>query len=315
MLIRLKPFVRGLLSFLPGSKFLLPRRKVGSATDPRSCYFIWLKHLCLAWRAGWTTMPQTLVELGPGDSLGVGFAALISGVNAYVGLDTARFADTKDSLPLFDSLVDLYKNRTGRTETDWPDYDDFLDERRFPHQILSEKRLAACLAQERIAHIREQIAALANGRDDTDMVRYIASWHNADVVSENWADMILSHAVLEHVNDLDHTFACFRRWLKPGGLMSHDIDLRCHGLSTAWNGHWAIREWMWRLIAGRRTFLLNRRPCSTYEALARRYGFETAGLYRQALPGIDRARLAPRWKNLSDQDLSCSEVVLLATKP
>lgn len=32
-------------------------------------------------------------------------------------------------------------------------------------------------------------------------------------------------------------------------------------------------------------------------------------------PQADVARLAPRWKDLSGQDLGCSEVVLPATKP
>lgn len=209
----------------------------------------------------------------------------------------------------------LQKQDRTPPETDWPDYDDFLDKRRFPHRILSEKHLAACLARERLAHIREHVAALAKGRADTGMLRYVAPWKSADVVPENFADMVLSHAVLEHVEDLDMVFASCRRWLKPGGLMSHDIDLRCHKLCTQWNGHWAIPEWMWRLIVGHRTFLLNRQPCSTYETLTLRYGFKPLALFRETLPGIPRERLAPRWKDLSDQDLCCSKAFLQALKP
>jgi len=314
MLVRLKPFVRGLLSFLPGANFLLPRRKVGTVSDPRSCYDIWLKHITLAWRSGWTEIPKTLVELGPGDSLGVGFAALLTGAEHYIGLDILKNADTKSSLRLFDALVELFKNRTGRPQTDWPDYDDFLDSRRFPHRILTEKRLAVCLAQDRIDRIREHVAALARGRKDTGMLRYVFPWKDSNL-PENSVDMVLSHAVLEHVENLDMAYRRMHVWLRRGGLMSHDIDLRCHGLSSVWNGHWAIPELLWKMIAGRRAFLINRRPCSDYVDLTRRHGFEIVAVYKETLPGIARSQLAPRWKHLSDDDLCCSKAFLLAVKP
>lgn len=43
-------------------------------------------------------------------------------------------------------------------------------------------------------------------------------------------DLILSRAVLEHVNDLEETMRDIKRNLKPGGLSIHKVDLKSHGL-------------------------------------------------------------------------------------
>ncbi len=43
-------------------------------------------------------------------------------------------------------------------------------------------------------------------------------------------DLIISRAVLEHVNNLDATFRDIERALKPGGISIHQVDLKSHGL-------------------------------------------------------------------------------------
>lgn len=43
-------------------------------------------------------------------------------------------------------------------------------------------------------------------------------------------DLIISRAVLEHVNDLDKTLADIAAALKPGGVSIHQVDLKSHGL-------------------------------------------------------------------------------------
>ncbi len=43
-------------------------------------------------------------------------------------------------------------------------------------------------------------------------------------------DLIVSRAVLEHVNNLEETFKDMKRALKPGGVCIHQVDLRSHGL-------------------------------------------------------------------------------------
>ena len=60
-------------------------------------------------------------------------------------------------------------------------------------------------------------------------LRYAAPWRDASVMQPGSLDLIFSQAVMEHVDDLPATYAACRDWLRPGGLMSHQIDFRCHG--------------------------------------------------------------------------------------
>lgn len=46
----------------------------------------------------------------------------------------------------------------------------------------------------------------------------------------NAYDLIISRAVLEHVNDLDATFLDIKNALKPAGTSIHKVDLKSHGL-------------------------------------------------------------------------------------
>jgi SAM-dependent methyltransferase len=146
-------------------------------------------------------------------------------------------------------------------------------------------------------------------------IKYVVPWSEPHVVMKESVDMILSHSVLEHVDDLEATYKAFALWLKPKGWISHQIDFRSHGLSKEWNGHWAYSDWLWRIIVGRRPYLINRQPCSTHLTLVKENGFEIlCHLKRNRPDGIKRSQLAPRWGNLSEDDLTCSETFVQAQK-
>jgi hypothetical protein len=50
-------------------------------------------------------------ELGPGDSIGAGLAALLSGASRYVGLDIVPFSAGVNLRSFFDALVRMYIRR------------------------------------------------------------------------------------------------------------------------------------------------------------------------------------------------------------
>ena len=78
------------------------------------------------------------------------------------------------------------------------------------------------------------------------MVSYKAPWNAPDVIDDASVDLIFSQAVLEHVDDLQGVYAAMRKWLKPDGIMTHQIDFKCHGKANAWNGHWTYSDFVWR---------------------------------------------------------------------
>jgi hypothetical protein len=129
-------------------------------------------------------------------------------------------------------------------------------------------------------------------------------------------DLLLSHSVLEHVVDLDKTYRAIRTWLRPGGWMSHQIDFKCHGLSGEWNGYRGYPEPLWKLVLGSRPFLLNRQPWSTHARLLEENGFELVCVMRQHIRdrGLRRDQLAARWRDISEDDLTCSGAFVQARR-
>lgn len=140
-------------------------------------------------------------------------------------------------------------------------------------------------------------------------------------VAERW-DVIFSHAVLEHVEDLPGFMrACFRG-LKAGGSMHHMIDL---------SGHAAFEDpvppldfqtypdWLWRVMypPGRRN---TRRHASEFVCAAQSAGFEGIMLRRdqtaspQYMDEVWR-RFNDRFRRAGPQDADILFATLTARRP
>jgi Methyltransferase domain len=310
-----KPIVRGLLTYVP----VIERRilKATHGTDSaRYCYSVWLRHLVMARSAGLADDPRVVAELGPGDSLGIGLAALLTGASHYVGLDLVDYANPARNASVLDELVALFQAKTPIPDaSEFPEMRPYLPSFEFPRAVLSDERMARCLAPERVDAIR---AALAHvNRETTDItITYRAPWHDPSVVRHESVDMIVSQAVLEHVDDLDTTYAALAAWLRPGGLSSHQIGFVSHRLTPEWNGHWTIADPVWKVIRGRRPYLLNREPASTHFRMLRRSGLQIANEVRfKVKSDVPRSRLARRFRTMTDDDLQTHSLFVQAVKP
>ncbi len=310
--IYLRPVVRGLATWIPGARRLFARG-TGGSNNPRYCYSVWLRHLAMAHQSGLNTEPLTVAELGPGDSLGLGLCAVLSGSNRYFALDVVTHAQPERNLAMLDALVGLFARRTPiPDEAEFPGVTPRLTCYDFPSSVLSENRLTAALAADRLGRIR---AALRGEPADGLEIRYVSPWYDPRVVQEGTVDLVLSQAVLEHVEDLRHAYTAMGRWLRPGGVMSACIDFRSHSYAREWNGHWAYSEAMWWVIRGNRPFLINREPLSTHRRLLAESGFTI--VYEQKHPGpsgLPREQLASRFRSMSDEDLSTQSVFVQAVK-
>ena len=298
--------LKGLLSWVPGVPTAFYDRTAGGATQSAEyCYGVWLKHLALLWKHGMREIPSTVIELGPGNSLGTGFAALLCGAERYVAIDTVRHARATTNRKVLEALIVLFHARAGRPTKGWPDFDDCLDERLFPSKLLTGERLEQTLAPQRLRRLRSPAAPVS-----------YATWREGVRVGHGEADLVFSHVALNLVDDLDGVFAHCARWLKPGGWTSHQIDLTSMRTTAQWNGHLRFGERTWSVISGRRPFFVSRARASAYREALRRQGLEVvAALYGMRRDGLPRLQHAPRFQGMRESDLGCGEMFLIARKP
>lgn len=307
---------KGVASCIPGLD-RLGGRHTGGTVSARYCYSVWLRHLIMARTHGLAEHPRVVAELGPGDSLGTGIAALLTGAERLYAFDVVRYANPSQNVRILDELVALFSRREPvPADDEFPEVKPRLDSYSFPRELLAEEPLRSMLAPDRVRSIREALSVGPGAGAGSIHASYFVPWTAADVIEEGTVDFVYSQAVLEHVTDLDLTYDALRRWLKPGGWMSHQIDFRCHGLARAWNGHWTYPEPVWRMIQGRKPYLLNRASHSIHVQKQRAIGFQIRGdIAAVTADGVDRQRLAPRFRHYTDDDLRTSGALLLAMKP
>lgn len=312
--MKLRFLLRGLATYRPGWR---PAEPTGGTDSARYCYAVWMRHLLRARDAGVLgappAVPRVVAELGPGDSIGIGLAALLTGVERYDAFDVVRHAEPARNLAVMDALAELVAGRAAI-----PDHHEFpgivprLPDYRFPADLLPAGRLEDALAPSRVARLR---AALARPEGDGALVTYRVPWNDATVLRRGSVDMVFSQAVLEHVEDLAGTHAAVHAWLRTGGFASHAIDYRSHAFSGEWNGHWTYSDLEWTLVRGRRPYLLNREPHSVHVRRLADAGFD---LVEQACvrrsDGAPPSRLARRFRDLSADDRETSSAFVIAVK-
>jgi len=309
----LKPVLKGILTYIPGLRAFVTRR-TGGADSARYCYSVWLRHLVMAHQHGLAAQPRVIAELGPGDSLGIGLAALLSGTECYYALDIVDYANTQANLVIFHELVNLFQRKEPiPDEQEFPALRPLLQSYEFPRQILSDQRLAQSLRSNRIQLITEVLTGTGDSKKSPIAIHYIVPWYDEKVIRPQSVDMIFSQAVLEHVDNLAQTYEALHRWLKADGFMSHQIDFGCHGLAKKWNGHWAYSDLAWRMIRGKRAYLLNRYPYSVHKWQLAQCGFNiVAEVKTFDDSGLTRTHLNSRFQALSDEDLRTRTVHILA---
>ena len=309
--MELTPIVKGFASYIPGLYDWRDRRRVSHRTTAQYSYHRWLGHLALLNQRHSCPVPATVAELGPGASLGVGLAALLSGADTYLALDLVKYSDIESNAELLRELVTLFRSRA---PLDWTWLHDSLGmptdfDTAFPRQVLTDEVLADSLADSRIDEIFRALEA-PDGRSGSITIEYTVPWTDPAVIRRGSVDLIISNSVLEHIDDLDGTYDAFAQWLKAGGRMSHAIDFRSHALTKIWNGHWEYSEPVWRMIVGRKPYLINRKPCSHHIAMMAERGFNITLELQQRTAGIPRNKLAARWQDMADDDLTCSAAIL-----
>jgi len=147
------------------------------------------------------------------------------------------------------------------------------------------------------------------------VIRYVVPWTDKPSVETNTVDMVYSQAVLEHVDDLPGAYSAMAAWVKPGGVMSHEIDFGAQEFDERWNGHWTWSDLRFRLLRGGRPYLINRQPLSAHLEIIDRSGFDVHVVRKvQKEPAVSREDLASRFHYLNDDDFTTVAAYVAAKK-
>jgi SAM-dependent methyltransferase len=280
----------------------------GGSNSSRYCYSVWLRHLITLNRFGFKISGAQVGELGPGDSLGIGLAALLSGAARYIGLDIVPYSATANLEEMYKELLRMFSEKERvPDDIEFPSVRPRMDSYEFPSHLIEWTNFYS-----RAEAIRNQ---LRNGLNSGPLLGYRAPWTSLPHIAEASLDLIFSQAVLEHVDSLEETYRAMFAWLKPGGYASHVIDFKAHGRSPYWNGHLAYTDWQWKLVRGKREFLLNREPMSTHLAHATKAGFQVLLSKGDQTPnGLETVALSPRFQEMDALDAQTSGVLLILQK-
>lgn len=262
-------------------------------------------------------IPKVIAELGPGDSIGIGLAALISGAEKYYAFDVVKHANTERNLKIFDELVVLFRKRENIPGfEEFPELKPYLNSYSFPRHILTDTYLEMALDDKRLDMIKEEILqGVPKSNKMGIQIKYVVPWYEKGYIREESVDLIYSQAVLEHIDDLDYAYQIMRKWLKQDGIMSHQIDFKSHETAKHWNGHWVYSDLAWRMLRGNRAYLINRQPLSAHIKLLEKNDFKIICSEKITNnSGIKRDELSDKFGYLTQEDLFTSGVFIQAVK-
>ncbi len=308
--MELLPVLKGAATYIPWL-YRAERGHTGGTIAARYCYGVWLRHLSLLEACGLPTQYDTVAELGPGDSLGISIAALLTGTKRIDALDVVRYARDQASQSVLTELVDLLTRREQIPDaTELPAVHPRLSDYRFP-RFLNRQRLAQSLSVEWVEKIRTAVST----DSENSVIRYHVPWHERWSATGANVDLVFSQAVLEHVEDLHGVHERLAAGLAIGGVTSHVIDFRSHRLTSGWDGHLQYGSRIWKVVKGRRPYLLNRCAPAEHLRVMRGAGFEIVRALRvTSSPTVHRQQLAAQFRDWSDEDLSTSTMVVIARR-
>ena len=136
----------------------------------------------------------------------------------------------------------------------------------------------------------------------------------------NEVDLVMSRAVLEHVNDLPASFQDMSAALKPGGIAIHLVDLKSHGLHRENSLDFlSWPTWLWSLMYSAKG-VPNRLRVNAYRDAVKQSGLEVITLKPTLIASAEevqaiRSDLAEPFKMLPDEELSWLGFWLVCRKP
>lgn len=188
---------------------------------------------------------KTILELGPGGSIGFGLLCLKNGAKKYYAIDDGEHTF------LAEKQLAFYKKMLGSDES----------------------LIKRCFNDEN-----------GKKSYNKSLIEFIKIKQGSiyDLPASS-IDLIYSCAVLEHVHDPDLCFSEMSRVLKTGGLMNHQVDLRDHIFSQESLRFLLMRDSTFRKLFSKTGEYVNRKRFSHYEYIIKKYNLEVINLGKNIL--------------------------------
>lgn len=312
-MINTYPLARGVASYIFPRKFFV-RPGSGGSFSSEYCYSVWLRHLIHLKNSGLiknVTDIKNLAEIGPGDSLGIGLAAMYTGADNYYAFDVIKHTNKEKNKAINDELLQLFRQNK--------DIPNGTHQFRNTNPVLRNYTFPAHLINFEMDHYKakhDQIAtALDNLGSANSSIRYVVPWMGEKQEGMSNIDLIVSQAVMEHVDDIEFAYSEMQRWLKPGGIVSHQVDFKAHEMTNEWDGHFYIQPFMWNILAHGRKYPMNRFPLSAHINAMEKVGLKI----KNVLPVISKSNFTGKKTTVPDtqfnkEDLTVSSALIQAAK-
>jgi hypothetical protein len=309
--MEMMPLLRGMGTWTPGLYSPGKRSKSGGSVSARYCYSVYLRHLCLLHSCGLPTRYDSIAELGPGDTIGMSLMGLLLGASRVEALDVVRYAHHTRNAQILADLVELLRERAPiPDEREFPEVYPRLPDYGFP-SFLDDGYRRAAIDPTRI----EAIEAALKGEPGEIGIHYYVPWQECWARASPGVALVVSQAALEHVEDIEAVHRSLAAGLRIGGLVSHVIDFKSHDMTATWDGHLQYGDLTWRLVKGRRPYLLNRRSAADHLRAMEASGFEIVRTWRAIVPPtLARSGLPPRFRDWSDEDRATTTLVVVGRR-
>jgi len=252
---------------------------------------------------------KRVLEIGPGENLGVGMRFLAEGASLVVSVD--RFRSLRN----------------------------YLDQEAVYQQLINK------MSEKEREQFGDCITFSDHGyRLDEKRYLYLANKAIEDITIKSFPEkfnLIVSRAVLEHVSNIEAAFNIMDSLLFSGGYMVHEVDFRDHGIFSGYGMNpltfLSINDHLWKAMSSK-TGAPNRKIKGTYVTLLEKYNYKyriinklvvgsnkknqkadiTLGIdyQRSSLDFVKEIRknLATEFKNIPDEELLVAGIIISAQK-
>jgi hypothetical protein len=312
--INYRVIIRGLLGYISIFLKFLNKGKgakgTGGTDNPDYCFSVWMRHLIKLHQAGMESIPETIAELGPGDSLGTGMTALLLGVKKYYAFDIIHHSYTDLNLEVLYRLVQLLRQKPAIPDTDmFPLIKPEIDDTNYPYYLEDRGLIKINFDDEYVGSIKESIMNMGLKDGGNYRIEYKAPWTDSDVILNGTVDLIYSQAVMEHIMDLEFAYKKMFEWLKVGGYISHQIDYSAHETHKICNGHWGYPAPIWKIIMNGRSYPINRKTHTEQLYFIEKAGFEILNVAPVYEKGLTINELNKNKMNPDDLNIRSAHII------